>query len=124
MKTISNNSKSSGLIVLLLLVLSFSGCTKSGIQIITVPNQDVLLLNADQIIQILGRTGFSQIQIIEYGPTIREGLARSGRIEVKVNGKTEAAFAIKGDEVYISSLSRGYFIYNINTGWVDMQQRR
>ena len=124
MKTISNKSKNSGLIVLLLLVLTFGGCMKSGIQIITVPSQDVLLLNADQIIQILGRTGFSRNQIVEYGPTIREGLARSGRVEVKVNNKTEAAFAIKGNEVYISSLSRGYFIYNINTGWVGMQQRR
>jgi hypothetical protein len=36
----------------------------------------------------------------------------------------EAGFAVRGDEIFISSRSRGYFIYNINTGWVNVQPSR
>lgn len=93
------------------------------VEIVPVPNQDVIVLNAEETIQILRAAGFSDNQILEYGPAIREGLAKSGAVRILIDKVVEAGLATKGDDIYISTRSRGYFIYNINTGWVNMQTR-
>jgi hypothetical protein len=122
-KPIRQKSISTVMIVTLLLLMTLGGCIRSGIQVVPIPNQNVLLLNSDQIVQILKAAGFDDEQIIEYGPSIRDGLARSGAVRILINNVVEAGFAVKGDEVFISTRSRGYFIYNIKTGWVNMQGR-
>ena len=103
------------------MVLTLGGCIRSGIKIVPVPNRETLVLKADEIIQILRVVGFSQDQIEEYGWSVRDGLARSGAVRVMVDGSVEAGFAIRGDEIYISSRS-GHYIYNVNTGWVNINQ--
>jgi hypothetical protein len=113
----------SGVIIALLLLIPLGGCIRSGIQVIPVPNQDVLVLNANEIIQILRAAGFTDQQIQQYGWQIRDGLARSGAVRILMDNVVEAGFAARGDEVFISTRSRGYFIYNINTGWVNMQMK-
>jgi hypothetical protein len=95
------------------------GCMRSGIKVVPVPSQDVLTLTPDEVILILQRIGFVNEQIREHGWSVSEGLAKSGAVRIFVDGSVEAGLAIKGDEVFISSRSRGQFIYNINTGWVD-----
>ncbi len=95
------------------------GCMRSGIKVVPVPSSDVLTLTPDEVIIILQRIGFSNDQIKEHGWPVSEGLARSGAVRIFVDGAVEAGLAIKGDEVFISSRSRGQYIYNINTGWVD-----
>lgn len=119
MRPVKNKSINAIAIVSILLLTTLGGCIRSGIKIVPVPNQEVLVLNADEIVKILKVVGFTNEQIGEYGWSVREGLAKSGAVRVMVDGKVEAGFAIKGDEIYISSLSRGYHIYNINTGWVN-----
>jgi hypothetical protein len=88
-------------------------------EVVPVPNQDVIVLNAEQITEILKKSGFSNTQIQECGYSIREGLAKSGAVRIMIDNKVEAGFAVRGDEVYISTRARGYFIYNIKTGWVN-----
>ncbi len=124
MKPVRHKLITSGLVVTLLVLLSLGGCLRSGMQVVPVPNQDVLDLNADEIVQILRASGFTDQQIQEYGWSIREGLLRSGAVRILINNVVEAGYAVRGDEVFISTRSRGYFIYNINTGWVNVQPRR
>ena len=100
------------------------GCMRSGIKIVPIPSQDILELYPDEVMLILQRIGFTDEQIREHAWSVREGLAKSGAVRIMVNGTIEAGFAIRGDEIYISSRSRGRFIYNINTGWVGEQQRK
>ena len=119
MKQIRNNSITPGIIVMLLMMILLGGCVKPGIQIVPVPTQDALELNSDEVVIIMKRVGFSDMQIRKYGWEVWDGLARLGRVEVRVDNAIEAIFAIRGDEIYISSRSWGYSIYNINTGWVD-----
>ena len=119
MKPVINKSISSFVIVFLLLI-TLGGCIRSGIKIVPVPNQNTLVLKADEIIKILRVIGFDQEQIEEYGWSVREGLARSGAVRIMIDGTVEAGFAIRGDEVYISSRSGHYYIYNVNTGWVNV----
>ena len=121
MNPVKHKTISSGAILFLLLTLG--GCIRSGIQVVPIPNQDVLVLNADELVQILRAAGFSDPQIDEYGWSIRDGLARSGAVRILIDNTVEAGFAVKGDDVYISSRSRGYWIYNINTGFVNMHRK-
>lgn len=100
------------------------GCMRSGIKVVPVPSQDVLTLTPDEVVIILQRIGFSNEQIKKHAWPVRDGLARSGAVRILVDGTAEAGFAIKGDEIFISSRSRGQFIYNINTGWVNLPMTR
>lgn len=109
-----------GLLLLMLLAFGLVGCAyqNTGIQIIPVSNREVLALNADDVVQIMRRSGFSDNQIMQYGTDMRNGLAQSGAVEIRINKKVEAVFAVNGDSIYISTRLRGNFIYNIRTGWV------
>jgi len=106
---------------LLVLALTIVGCMSTrGIQVIPVPlgSRGTLDLSADDIVEIMSAAGFSDTQIIEYGTEVHDGLAQSGAVQIKMGRKVEAIFAVNGNDIYISTRLRGYFIYNINTGWV------
>jgi hypothetical protein len=115
------------LMLLTLLALVAGGCARSsstGIQVIPVGNRSVLALSPDDVIEVMRRAGFSDRQILEYGTDLRNGLAESGAVQVKIGKKVEAVFAInlsEGKCVYISTRLRGNFIYNVDSGWVGRQ---
>ena len=126
MKAIAYISRNRSVMIALtlsaLLVLGAAGCgrrSRSGIQVIPVSNRHVLELSADDVVQVMRRAGFSDAQILEHGPALRQGLAESGSVQIKMNNTVEVVFAINGDAVYISSRLRGLFIYNVHTGWVS-----
>ncbi len=111
--------------LLALLALGATGCAQSrGIQVVPVGNRSVLTLTADDVVQVMRAAGFSDEQIYQHGTAVHDGLARSGAVQVKINGTVEAVLAINGDSVYISTRLRGHFIYNIQTGWVNSGRGR
>jgi hypothetical protein len=109
-----------GLTLLALLALGVAGCAENrGIQLIPVGSQNVLALDSDDVVQVMRGAGFSDKQIWEYGPELRDGLARSGAVEVRINDVVEVKFLVKSEYVYISTRLRGSLIYNPSTGsWV------
>jgi hypothetical protein len=127
-KPIRYNSKSSSATIVLMLVvlLAFGvvGCsrsTSSGIRLIPMSNRHVLALSPDDVVAVMRRAGFSDRQILEYGTDLRNGLAESGAVQIKIGKKIEVVFAVNlndGDCVYISTRLRGNFIYNVDSGWV------
>lgn len=126
MKPIKYNSRNSSvtimLLLLALLVFGVVGCVRStGIRVIPLSNRNVLALSSDDVVVVMRRAGFSDEQILEYGTGLRNGLAESGAVQIKIGKKVEAVFAINvddGDCVYISTRLRGNFIYNVDSGWV------
>jgi hypothetical protein len=109
--------------MLALLALGAAGCTSSrGIQVVPLGNRSVLTLTADEVVQVMRAAGFSDEQIYQHGTAVRDGLARSGAVQVKINGTVEAVFAINGETVYVSTRLRGHFMYNVRTGWVNSGQ--
>lgn len=94
----------------------------SGFKVVPVPNQSKLVLRMDEIEQILKKAGFSDSQIQQYGTSILDGLANAGAVRILIDDKVEAGFAVRDDEVFVSSRSKGYFVYNIKTGWVDVKR--
>ena len=126
-KLIRYNSRNSSLAImftlLALLALGTVGCTRNstGIRVIPMSNRSVLALSPDDVIEVMRRAGFSNKQILEYGTDMRNGLAESGAVQIKIGKKVEAVFAInltEGDYVYISTRLRGNFIYKVGSGWI------
>ena len=107
-------------LALLITALSLVGCayTMSEIEVIPLNSRSVLELSADNVVDIMRAAGFTDEQIIENGTAVRDGLAQTGAVEIKIHRRVEAIFAVKDQDVYISTQLRGLFIYNINTGWV------
>jgi hypothetical protein len=112
------------LTLLVLLALGSVGCMRrstTGIQVIPMSNRSVLELSPDDVVEVMRRAGFSDRQIMEYGTDLRNGLAESGAVQIKIGKKVEAVFAIKlteGNCVYISTRLRGSFIYDVDSGWI------
>jgi hypothetical protein len=110
------------IIILLLLTFSVVGCANTAahtrFQVIPLSNQNAADLSTEDIIQVMQRAGFSNEQILELGPDLRDGLSTSGAAQVKVGDKVEVIFAVHSDCVYISTRLRGNFIYNMKGGWV------
>jgi len=81
----------------------------------------VLALSPEDVVAVMRRAGFSDKQILEYGTDLRNGLAESGAVQIKIGKKIEVVFAVNlndGDCVYISTRLRGNFIYNVDSGWI------
>ena len=127
MKPIRYNSRNSSLAImftlLALLALGAVGCARNstGIQVVALSNRDVLALSPNDVVEVMRRAGFSDNQVLEYGTDLRNGLAESGAVQIKIGKKVEAVFAVNlndGDCVFISTRLRGNFIYNVDTGWL------
>jgi len=122
MKSIGGKLTNNGLIgVLLPVVLSIVGCTHTHtmLKVIPLSNQHAAALSADDIVQLMRRTGFSDEQILDLGTDLRNGLALSGAAQLKIGDRVEAVFAVKGDYVYITTRLRGSFIYDPKRGWIE-----
>ncbi len=117
------NSVTITLMLLVILALGVVGCTRSGtgIRVIPLSNRSVLALSPDDVIEVMKRSGFSNNQILEYGTDLRNGLAESGAVQIKIGKKVEAVFAVNLSDtncVYISTRLRGNFIYDVDSGWI------
>ena len=103
----------------LLIALSFSallgvvGCAHTQARVTPVSNRDVAALNAEDIVRVMLRAGFSDEQIIELGTDLRNELARAGAAQISVEDKVEGIFAVDSDFVYVSSRLVGSFIYDL-----------
>ena len=126
-KTNRYKSKNGAVMIVTLLAflaLGAAGCAQNrGIEVLPLGNRGVLTLASDNVVEVMRAAGFSDMQIWEHGTALRDGLARSGAVQIKIDGTVEAVFAINGDSVYISTLGRGHFVYNPQIGWVNSGQR-
>ncbi len=108
--------------ILLLLILSLSGCALgikpeqeqvADIRVIPLYNPDVLALSADDIVNVMRQTGFSDQQILDLGMDLRNILATSGAAQIRRGEAVEAIFAVRSDYLHISSYRRGSFIFKV-----------
>jgi hypothetical protein len=87
-----------------------------GIHIEPQANQEVADLSSDDIVRIMRRVGFPDDMILELGTDMHDALLRSGAARVIDKKQVEALLRINGRYVYITSLSRGTFVYDPATG--------
>jgi hypothetical protein len=93
----------------------------SELEIVPLGNQDVIELGADDVVRVMRRAGFSDEQILELGPELRNGLAESGAAQVRLKDRVEVVFAVHGNYVFITTRLRGSFIYDVGKGWVQLE---
>jgi hypothetical protein len=59
------------------------------------------------------RGGFSDQEILDLGPDVRNTLASSGAAMIRIGDKVEALFALDGNFLHVSTRTRGSFIYDV-----------
>ena len=87
-------------------------------RVLAMPNRQVAGLDADDVVRVMQRAGFSDEQILELGTELRNSLSSSGAAQIRVRDKVESIFAVDGRYLHVSSRRRGSFIYDLQTGRV------
>ena len=90
---------------------------KDGLQIVARSNREVAqTLNADDIVRIMQRVGFSDQQILEVGTDLYNALRLSGGADVYYGKSHEMILAVNNQQVQIQSRWRGSFVYDLTKG--------
>jgi hypothetical protein len=90
-----------------------AGCSSWDARVVPLANQDAAALEADDVVRVMQRAGFSDQQILDLGTDLRNALASGGAAQIRVGKKVEALFATDGHYLYASSRRGGSFIYDL-----------
>jgi hypothetical protein len=71
-------------------------------------------VSAYDLAEAMLRAGFTRDQILQYGPQVRRSLATSGGAQVRDGKVVGALFSIHGNQLYVTSRSRGTFVQTIS----------
>jgi len=110
-------------LLLLALAVGISGCDQDRLRFMPRPSRAVLAVSADDIVQLMSRAGFSNEQIIEFGPGLRSALLNSGACQVQQGETIQAIFAVQNHYVHVSTKMRGSFIYNTEKNGLEGEFR-
>jgi hypothetical protein len=104
------------LALLMLIIVSFTGCQHSSqLQVSPIAGRDVVALEAEDIVAIMQRAGFSDSEIIDLGTDLRNSLASRGAARITRDNHASVIVTVMSPYVYVSTLDRGNFIYNSKT---------
>ena len=101
------------MLALLPLLFGIGGCDADKIEVISLENKHVAPLNADDVVKVMMRSGFSDEQILELGTKMRNSIAFTGAAKIVTVDSVEAIFATNGRYLHVSSRLRGSFIYDV-----------
>lgn len=101
------------LLALLLVLPGLSGCSRAKPRLSPIPNNEVAALQVVDICQIMQDAGFSDPQILDLGPNLRNALANQGAAQIQLGSRTEAILAVHLPYVHVSSRTRGTFVYDL-----------
>ena len=107
-----SGAKGAGL-ALLILAAALGGCEPPRMRVIPLTGRDIAPLEADDVVVAMRRGGFSDQEILELGPDVRNALACSGMAMIRIADKVEAIFAVDGNFLHVSTRRRGSFIYDL-----------
>lgn len=102
--------------VLLVMALVLNGCASvdstvalSEQKVTPMATGEAASVAAKNLAVAMTRAGFSREEILEHGPALRNALATSGSAQIRNGGKVSALFAVFGNQLYVTSRSRGTF---------------
>jgi hypothetical protein len=84
-----------------------------GLHVVPLSGRYVTQLRAADVIQVLRNVGCSNEQIMDIGTDLREALATRGAAQIMVGKKAEALIQVGNNQVLISSVTRGMFVYDL-----------
>jgi hypothetical protein len=105
---------------LLVLMLGLGGCVSADQSVVLATQAvsaitvgDASAVSADELATAMLQAGFSDESILRYGPDVHEALATSGGAQIREGKVVEALFAIHGNQLYVTSRTRGTFVVPI-----------
>jgi hypothetical protein len=108
-------------LVLLAGFTGVSGCgsspkeEKPALDVTPITGRDVVALSADDIVRVMRRAGFTDVEIVTVGPYVRNALATAGGARLKLDNTVDAMFAVDGNNLHISSRRAGSFVYPLTS---------
>jgi hypothetical protein len=85
--------------------------------VVPVSNSSVMALKADDIRRIMEISGFTYSQIEQLGNDLYDALRQLGAAKIRMDRKhVEVTYAIRDDQVWIATRSRGLFVYDVRSG--------
>jgi len=83
--------------------------------VVPLANQNIVALEAEDIVRMALRAGFTDEEILTVGTDLRNQMAASGGAQVVEGKLVRAMFACNPPYIHASSLMRGTFIYDLRT---------
>ncbi|HWA19453.1 MAG TPA: hypothetical protein VG757_10700 [Devosia sp.] len=83
--------------------------TRMDEQVTPITVGDAAAIPADVLAAAMLRAGFTGDQILNRGVAVRDALATSGGAQVRTGDIVLALFSVHGNELYVTSRSRGTF---------------
>lgn len=105
------NLTKSFLLSLVSLACLLPGCISYSPQVMGIPNQMAAALTAEDVVIVMRRAGFSDEQILKFGPDLRNLMASAGAVQIRVGDKVDAMFAVSEEHLVVSTRSNGTFSY-------------
>jgi hypothetical protein len=101
-------------------VVMVAGCASVD-QSVALDTQEVLPIavgdtspvDAYDLASAMLRAGFSNDDVLRYGPDVNVALATAGGAQIRQNKMVSALFAVHGDKLYVTSRTRGTFVVPI-----------
>jgi hypothetical protein len=100
-------------LLFLVMALETAGCANPDARVVVLSSQAVVALDADDVVRVMRRAGFSDQQILDLGTDLRNALASAGAAQIRVGKKVEAILAVDEHCVYGTSCHRGAFVYDL-----------
>ena len=91
-----------------------------GLHIVPQRSHAVAELKANDVIKIMRSIGCTDEQIVDLGTDLRDILAQDGAARIMVGKKLEALMQVSGNQVLITSNSRGTFVYDLRRGQIGL----
>lgn len=114
--------RSASIALAIVLPLAVTGCATTGGDpavalatdtVIPVSVGEARFVPAYNLADAMLRAGFGRDEILKYGPTVHNALATSGGAQVRQGKQVSAIFAVYGNRLYVTSLSRGTFTQDL-----------
>ena len=88
-----------------------AGCTAQRLVVISHNNDNLAVLCPEDVVAVMRRASFSDEQIEQLGPKVRDALAFHGACRIKSGDRTEALFLTQGNFIYVAVRGHGNFFY-------------
>lgn len=103
--------------IAIVVLFALSGCmtVDQSVALATQPVTAVAIGDANKVsaydlASAMLQAGFSQDDILRYGPDVDDALATAGGAQVRQDKMVSALFAVHGNRLYVTSRTRGTFV--------------
>lgn len=79
-----------------------------------IPSRETASVSADDLVVTMIQTGFSDEDILEFGPAVRNALATHGGAEVRDGGNVTAIFSVFDGNLYVVSQRGGTYVHPLS----------